>query len=125
MRTFEPFFGGETTYLSPSGSRYVWSNHLLRIDNAIELSFCDKTYLEGSSLERQVVIIRVVGDLRRLVVADHRRKRRNQHERLLNVLIDLFRVGLRAFDEEYPEIRARIGQQGDRMCVVVNDQGLV
>ena len=69
--------------------------------------------------------MRVVGDLRRLVVADDRRKRRHQHQRALHVLVDLLQVGLGALDQELAEVGAAVGHDRDRMRDVEDHQRLV
>src|ERR1700722_5491159 len=48
--------------------------HLLRIDDLIEFGPSDKAQFQRGSLQRQIVIHSIVGDFRRLVVADNWRK---------------------------------------------------
>src|SRR5262249_56478895 len=45
-------------------------DHLRRLDDTIEFGLRDKAQLQRRILEREVVVHGVVGDLRRLVVAD-------------------------------------------------------
>ena len=105
--------------------RDVRPDHLCRIDDAIEFRLGDEAELQRSGLEREVVVHRVVCDLRRLVVADDRRQRRDQHQRAVDVFLDLLKVGLRPLDQEPAEIRAAVGQDRDRMGDVEDDQRLV
>ena len=61
----------------------------------------------------------------RLVVADHRRERRDQHEGAGHVLVDPLEVRLRALDQELAEVRAPVRQDRDRMHDVEDHQRLV
>src|SRR5258708_18724755 len=106
-------------------ARYVGSDHLGRIDYPIEFRFRDVAELKRSSLQCQVVIHGVVGYLRRLIVADHGSERGHQHQRAIDIFLDLLQVRLRAFDQEPTEIRAAVAQDGDRMHEVEYHQRLV
>src|SRR5271155_1126601 len=87
--------------LSGNGRRYVGPDHFLRIHYAIEFSFGHEAELQCSGLEREVVVIRIMSNLRSLVIADNRRKGRDQHERLFDVLSDLLQIGLGSFHQEF------------------------
>jgi hypothetical protein len=64
---------------SPSaGFCHVRLDHLRRIDDAVELVFRYRSQLKCGLLEREVVVHRVVRDLRRLVIADHGRESGHQ-----------------------------------------------
>src|SRR6185312_2243107 len=80
--------------------RDVGPDHLRRVDDAVELRLGDKAKLQGGLFQRQVVVGGVMRDLRRLVVADHRRQGGDQHQRLLHVLLDLLEVRPRSFHQE-------------------------
>src|SRR5258708_40144166 len=67
-----------TIVLSITG--HVGLDHLGRVDDAHELRLRHETELQRRSLEREVVVHRIVSDLRRLVVTDHRRERGYQHQ---------------------------------------------
>ena len=54
------------------GCRDVGLDHLRRIDDAVELLFGDEAELECRHLQGQVVVHRVMRDLRCFVVTDHR-----------------------------------------------------
>jgi hypothetical protein len=64
-------------------------------------------------------------DLGRLVVADHRRQCGNEHQRAVDILLDLLCVRPSPFDQELAEIRAAVGHDRDRMRDVVDDQRFV
>ena len=85
----------------------------------------DEAELQRGGLQREVVVHGVVGDLRGLVVADHRRQRRHQHQRALDVLLDLLEVRLGALDQELAEVGAAVGHDRDRMRDVEDHQRLV
>src|SRR5690349_3632517 len=70
---------------SPCSARHVGPHHLGGVDDAVELGLADMAELQGRFLQSQIVLRRVMGDLRGLVVADHRRQRRHQHQRALDV----------------------------------------
>src|SRR3569833_1423194 len=96
------FIVGERLARAPS-ARHVRVHHLGRVHDAVEFSLADVTELQGGLLQRQGVLAGVMGDLRGLVVADHRRERRLQHERSLDIFGDLPVVGLRALDQVLAE----------------------
>src|ERR1700679_409627 len=72
--------------------------HLGGVDDAIELRLRDEAKLQRGVLQREIVVHRMMGDLRCLVVADHRRKGGHQHEGTAHVFLYLLQVRLRAFD---------------------------
>src|SRR5215475_9572099 len=59
----------------------IGMHHFCWINDPIELGLRNEAQLQGGRLEREVVVHGVVRDLRRLVVADHRRQRRHEHQR--------------------------------------------
>ena len=63
----------------------------------------------------------LLGHVGRLVVADERVEGGHEHERRVQVLLDLDAVGLEALDGVLTESPTRIGQQTDRMKNVVDD----
>ena len=78
-------FGFERSYRAgklrfPSaGFCNVRTNHLLRVDDPVELVFRYKSQLQRGFFESEVVIKRVMCYLRRLVVPDDGRERRHEH----------------------------------------------
>ena len=100
-------------------------DHLRRIDDAVELGFGHELELQGRLLQGEVVIDCVVGDLRGLVVADHRRQCRHPHQRAGDVFLDFLEVGPGAPDQELAEVCAAVGHQRDRVGDVVDHQQLV
>ena len=59
-----------------------------------------------------------------LVVANERVERRHQHQRVLDVVLNLLIVGLEALNAELAETVTRIGEQVNRVTEVVDDDGL-
>src|SRR5262245_17928905 len=55
-------------------------DHLPRIDNPVEIRRTDSAELQCGLLERQVVIEREMGNLRSLVVTNHRAKCGDEHQ---------------------------------------------
>src|ERR1700689_4664506 len=82
----------------------VWPHHLCRIDHTVELFLADEAELEGGGLEREIAVHRMMRNLGRLVVADDRRECRHQHQRAVDILLDLLDVRPGAFNEELAEI---------------------
>src|ERR1700704_2170764 len=93
----------------------VGPDHLCGIDDAVELLLGNEAELQRGSLEREIVVHRVMRNPGRFVVTDHRRQRGNQHQRAVDILLDLLRVRPGSFDEELAEICAAVGHDGDRM----------
>src|SRR5262245_41287675 len=78
-------------------SGHVRLHHLLRIDDPVEFGFGDKAKFERRILESEVIVHRIMCDLRRLVVGDYGRKRRHDHHGTLDVFGDVLQVGPAAF----------------------------
>src|SRR5262249_426663 len=93
-------------------SGHVRLYHLLRIDDPVEFGFGDKAKFERRILESEVVVHRIMCDLRRPVVADYGRKRRHKHQRTFNVFVDFLQVGLGAFHQELSEVHATVRHDG-------------
>src|SRR5262245_60326597 len=59
------------------------------------------------------------------VIADHGRESCDQHERLLDVLIDLLQIGLGTLDEKLAEVGAAVRHDRDRVSDIEDHQRLV
>jgi hypothetical protein len=103
---------------------YIRVDHLRRIDDAVELGFRYKAQLQCGLLEREVVVQRVVRNLRRLVIADDRRERGHQHQGAVHVFLDLLQIRLRPFDQEFAEVRASVGHDRDGVVTLKMIRGL-
>ena len=75
--------------------------HRLRLDQPVELRLRHVSELQRRVPQRQVVMLRVVGDLGRLVVADRRREGRHQHQRAADVVGEFLAVRLGSFNQEF------------------------
>src|SRR3979411_2533975 len=60
-------------------------DHLCRIDDAVELLLGNEAELQRRRLEGEIVVHRVMRDPGRLVVADHRRERGDEHQGALDI----------------------------------------
>src|SRR5207248_1111185 len=80
-----------------------------RPDPLIELLGSDESELECSFLQRGSFLVRRLGDLRRLVVADVRIERGDQHQRLAHQLPDPLAVGLDSHGAVVVEAPAAVG----------------
>src|ERR1700733_4899477 len=105
--------------------RNVGVDHLRRIDDAVELFLCDKPQLERGLLEREVVVQRVVRNLRGLVIANDRRERGYQHQRAVHIFLDLLQIRFCSFDQKLAEVGASISQNRDGVRNVEYHQRLV
>src|SRR5229473_960645 len=100
-------------------------DHLCGIDDAVELLLGNEAKLQRGSLEREIVVHRVMRNPGRLVVANHRRQRGDKHQGAVDIFPDLLHVWPGAFDQELAEICATVGHDCDRMRDVVDHQRLV
>src|SRR5712692_4907674 len=66
--------------------------HLFRIDNLIKRLLVNPSSLKRGLLQRRLLIKRLVRNLRRFVVTDHRAEGSYEHQRLLHKLGDAFFV---------------------------------
>src|SRR6266851_1512471 len=98
----------------------VGPDHLCGIDDAVEFLLGNEAELQRGSLEREIVVHRVMRNPGRLVVADHRRQRGDEHQGAVDIFLDLLRVRPGSLDEELAEICASISHDRDRMRDVVD-----
>src|SRR5262249_10782033 len=89
------------------------ARHVLGPDPTVEVVRGDEAEIERSLLELEPVLVRVLGDLRRAVVADVCVERSHEHERVLDVLGDPLLVRFETVDAELAEVSAGVGEQVD------------
>src|SRR5918912_2398304 len=89
-----------------SGACDAMADHLFRIDDLIEALLVDEAGSERRLFQRQALVIGLVRDLGRLVVADYRAERRHQHQRAADHLVDTLAVEPRTVDREMPQLVA-------------------
>src|SRR5262249_4619044 len=99
-----PHLEATSQHRRPSGSLgYIGFHHLCRINNAIKFLLGNKAEFQSSGFEGEVVIHGIVRDLRCLVITYDRRKSCHQHQRALNVFVDLLEVWLGPLHQELAE----------------------
>src|SRR3990172_4795239 len=101
-----------------------WPDHALGPHQAVE--FLLEHMAEPYRLLTQggAALMRGLGDLARLVVADMRRKRRHQHERLLHMLLDALPIRREADDAFLAEAVGDVGEKPDGLQHGVGDHRL-
>nr|GFD54594.1 hypothetical protein [Tanacetum cinerariifolium] len=72
----------------------------------------------------QAFAVGLLGDLRRLVIANVGVQRGHQHQAALQMLGHLGGVGLHAGDAVFVEVTAAVAEQSDRLQQVVDDDRL-
>src|ERR1700686_3077633 len=87
--------------------------HLRWIDDAVEFLLGNEAELQRRSLEREIVVHRVMRHLGRLVVTDHRRERGHEHQGAVDIFLDLLCIRLGSFDEEFAEICTAVRHDRD------------
>src|SRR6185312_1186748 len=108
--------------LTAGGSRRA--EHRFGTDPAGEILGADIAERLGRLLQRRPLLMRRLGDLGGLVVANMRAQRRHQHQRLAKELVDARAVGLDAGDAAVGEAAAGIGEEADRAQHVGDDDRL-
>ena len=76
--------------------------------------------IEGGFAEADVGLVGGFGDLGGLVVADFRGECGDEHQGILDVVIDLLAVGFDAVDAVFDEAVAGIGKQFHRVQIIIN-----
>src|SRR5262249_23769695 len=90
----------------------------------LELVFGKKAEANGSLAQTNVFHVRSVGNLSCFVVSDFRSQRRDQHQRVLHVRVDLGAVEFDSFHHVVNESMACTSDQGDGVKEVVNHHWL-
>src|SRR5258708_23495969 len=79
--------------------RHVRPNHLRRVDDPIEFRLADVAEFQRRSLQRKIIVQRIMRDLRGLIVSDHWGERGDDHQRTIDVLLDFLAIGLCPLDQ--------------------------
>src|SRR5467141_3746950 len=101
-----------------------WVGHVLRADEGVEFFGGDVAEIEGGFAEADVGLVGGFGDLGGLVVADFGGEGGDEHEGILDVVIDLFAIGFDAADTVLDEAVAGVGEEFDGMQIIENHDGL-
>eukprot|EP00982_Pelagococcus_subviridis_P009441 30923-Pelagococcus_subviridis.AAC.1 len=104
--------------------RHLRRGHQLRPHPLVELLGRQQPQPHPRLFQRAPLRVRLLRDLRRVVVPDVRVQRRHEHERRPHELVDPLDVRLDPADAIFREAHARLGQQLDALQVVVRDQRL-
>ncbi len=97
-------------------------DHLLRPHPLIELPGGHVAERDRGVLERKALLVRVLGDLRRFIVADVRVQRGDEHQRFTHQLLDARRIGLDAGRTVLVEINAAVRQQARAVQEIADHQ---
>lgn len=100
------------------------SKHVLGNDPLVVLLFSDVAGLKSGGLKGGALLVRSLGDVGSLVVADVGVEGGDQHEGLVDNLVDLFSVGNDAFHAVQVEGLAGVTKQSDGVQHILDDQGL-
>jgi hypothetical protein len=92
--------------------------HFFRAHGGVELFAGKITELDRGGPERGVFLVGGLRDFGRLVVADFLVQRRDEHERVVEEMVDAFAVRLDADDAMLHERTASVAQQPDRVQVI-------
>src|SRR5260370_24164245 len=115
--------GADTRTTGHLASADTVPDHLPGIDDPVEPLFVDVAGLERGVLQSQALVIRLVGDRGRLVVADHRAEGGDQHQRAADHLVDALAIEPRPFHGEAPQLVAGIAEHPAGGEGVVDDDG--
>src|SRR5947209_909593 len=98
--------------------------HLFRFDVLVKLLACQESKLYGGFAQRYAFLVGILGNLGGVVVADVRIERCDEHERVLQVLVNLLAVKLYASDAVVNKAVTSILDEAYGMEQVVNHHGV-
>src|SRR5260370_29080527 len=101
-------------------SSISWMGHVLGLDECVEFFGGDVAEFEGGFAEADLGMVGGFGDLGGVVVADLGSQCSDEHQRIVDIAIDGFAIGLDAADAVFDETVAGVGEQLDGMQVVEN-----
>jgi hypothetical protein len=113
----------ELNYQS-SGLVGFGAQHVLRDNPFVVLLGGHEARLESGLLEGGALLVRGLGDVSSLVVADVGVEGGDQHERLVQDLLDLVSVGNHTFNTVQVEGLAGVAEESNAVQDVLDDQGL-
>src|SRR5712692_4459578 len=88
-----------------------WMGHVLGLDEGVKFFGGDVAEFEGGFAEANAGVMSSFGDLSGLVVTDFRNEGSDEHDRIVDVLLDFFDVGFDADDAMFDEAVAGVGEQ--------------
>jgi len=98
--------------------------HVLGLDEGVEFFGGDEAEFDGGFAEADVGVVSGFGDLGRIVVADFRSERGDEHEGMVEVVIDAVAIGFDAADAMLDKAVAGVGEKFDRVQIIENHDGL-
>src|SRR5437762_3658175 len=101
-----------------------WVGHVLGLDEGVEFFGGDVAELDGGFAETDLGMMRGFRDLRGVVVTNLGSEGGDEHQRIVDVAIDLFAVGLDAADAMLDETVAGVGEKFDGVEVIENHHRL-
>src|SRR6266403_6141631 len=101
-----------------------WVGHVLGADEGVEFFGGDVAEIEGGFAEADVGLVGGFGDLGGLVVADFGGAGGDEHEGILDVVVDLFAIGFDAVDAVFDEAVAGVGKQFHGVQIIINHHRL-
>src|SRR5712664_4842531 len=104
--------------------KFSWMGHVLGLDEGVEFFGGDVAEFEGGFAEADVGVMGGFGDLSGLVVTDLRNEGGDEHEGVVDVMLDLFGVGFDSDDAVLHETVARVGEELDGVEIIENHHGL-
>src|SRR4029077_19010694 len=91
-----------------AGAVASWMGHVLGLDEGVEFFGGDVAEIKGGFAEADVGLMSGFGDLGGLVVADFGSEGGDEHQRILDVVIDLLAIGFDAVDAVFDKTVAGI-----------------
>ena len=99
-------------------------NHIGRNDQFVKLLACQQAQFDGGFAQRFVVFYRrFLATLAAFFVANFAVQRGNEHQGMVQEIVDLFRHGFDAGGAVFVEAVARVAQEADGLQEVVGDNG--
>src|ERR1017187_6990133 len=98
---------------SPDDPMQLRMRHLLRFNQRIKFLTRKMFQLQSRLAQTRMLDMSHVRNLRRLVISHLRSKRRNQHQRILNVEVHLGAIAFNALDHVFHVHMTRVGDQSN------------
>src|SRR5256714_355185 len=102
----------------------LWVCHLFGTDVLVELLAGEEAEFDCGLAQADALLVRVLGDPGGVVVADVWVERRDEHERVVKVLVNARAVEFYPADAEFDEAAAGVLEQTDGVEQVVNHHGV-
>ena len=106
--------------------KYIWlrMGHLFGPHEFVKLRRCEVAEFKSSFAKTQPLVVSLVSNLGRFVVAYFGAQGRNEHERILHILIDAQSIDLHSVNAMLRKRATHVGEQPHRMQEVMNNHRL-